>query len=156
MGVVMGAFWQNLRYGVRTLAKSPGFAAIAIATLALGIGANTAIFSVVNGLFLHPPGVSQPDRVVVQRVRYLKLGLTNIMVSAADFARMRDSRQVFQSAALADTGDFNYSAGEFPQRLRGANVSWQWFQVFGARPILGRVFTRQEDQPNANHEVVLA
>jgi predicted permease len=152
----MGNFLQNVRYGLRALAKSPGFAAVAILTLALGIGANTAIFSVVNGLFLHPPGVAQPDRVVVERVHYLKLGLTNIVVSAPDFARMRDSKNIFQSAALETMDDFNYSTGEFPQRLRGAGVSWQWFEVFGARPILGRVFRPEEDQPNANHEIVLA
>lgn len=152
----MGTFLQNVRYGFRALAKAPGFAIIAILTLALGIGANTAIFSVVNGLFLHPAGVAQPDRVVVQRVHYTKLGLTNIVVSATDYARVRDSKNIFQSAALEMGADFNYNAGEFPQRLRGAEVSWQWFTVFGARPILGRVFTPAEDQPNANHELVLA
>ncbi|HEX5424210.1 MAG TPA: ABC transporter permease [Candidatus Acidoferrales bacterium] len=152
----MGMFWQNVRAGFRGLAKSPGFAVIAILTLALGIGANTAIFSVVNGLFLHPAGVAQPDRVVVQRVRYVKLGLTNIAVSAPDYARVRDSKNLFQSAALETGADFNYSTGDFPQRLQGAEVSWQWFNVFGARPILGRAFTPEEDQPNANHEVVLA
>jgi putative ABC transport system permease protein len=150
------SFWQDLRYGLRALAKSPGFAAIAILTLALGVGANTAIFSVVNGLFLHPPGVTAPGRVVVQRVRYLKLGLLNIVVSVPDFARVRDSKQVFQSAALEDGSDFNYSTGDFPERLRGARVSWQWFDVFGAKAILGRVFTPEEDKPNANHEAVLA
>ena len=152
----MGIFWQNVRAGFRGLAKSPGFAVIAILTLALGIGANTAIFSVVNGLFLHPAGVAQPDRVVVQRVRYVKLGLTNIAVSAPDYARVRDSKNLFQSAALETGADFNYSTGDFPQRLQGAEVSWQWFNVFGARPILGRAFTPEEDQPNANHEAILA
>ena len=152
----MAAFLQDLRFGFRALGKSPGFTAIATLTLALAIGANTAIFSVVNGLFLHPPGVTNPDRVVVQRVRYGKLGLTSIVVSAPDFAQVRDSKNIFQSAALETTSDFNYSVGEFPERLRGAQVSWQWFDVFGARPILGRPFTPEEDQPNANHEVVLA
>jgi len=152
----MGTFWQDVRFGLRALAKSPVFTAVAILTLALGIGTNTAIFSVVNGLFLHPPGVMQPDRVVVQRVRYGKLGLKSIVISAPDFAQVRDSKNIFQSAALEATSDFNYSTGEFPERLRGAQVSWQWFDVFGARPILGRVFAPEEDQPNANREVVLA
>jgi predicted permease len=152
----MGTFLQDVRFGLRALAKSPGFTAVAILTLALGIGTNTAIFSVVNGLFLHPPGVMQPDRVVVQRVRYGKLGLKSIVISAPDFAQVRDSKNIFQSAALETTSDFNYSTGEFPERLRGAQVSWQWFDVFGARPILGRVFAPEEDQPNANREVVLA
>ena len=152
----MVTVWQDLRFGFRALMKSPAFAAVAILTLALGIGANTAIFSVVNGLFLHPSGVTDPDRVVVQRVRYGKLGLKSIVVSAPDFAQVRDSRSIFQSAALETASDFNYSNGEFPERLVAAQVSWQWFDVFGAHPILGRVFTPEEDQPNANHEVVLA
>src|ERR1051326_2908109 len=116
----MGTFLQNVRFGLRALAKSPGFTAVAILTLALGIGTNTAIFSVVNGLFLHPPGVMQPDHVVVQRVRYGKLGLKSIVISAPDFAQVRDSKNIFQSAALETTSDFNYSTGEFPERLRGA------------------------------------
>ena len=152
----MKTFFLDVRFGFRALAKSPGFASVAILTLALGIGANTAIFSVMNGLFLHPPGVTQPDRVVAQRVRYGKLGLKSIVVSAPDFVQVHDSKNIFQSAAIETTAAFNYSTGEFPERLRGAQVSWQWFDVYGARPILGRVFTPDEDQPNANHEVILA
>jgi predicted permease len=148
--------WRDAIFGCRMLRKSPGFAAVAILTLALGIGVNTAIFSVVNGLFLHPPGVNQPDRLVVLRARYGKLGLRSLVVSAPDFAQIRDSKSIFQYAALEAPSDFNYSTGAFPERLRGAQVSWQWFDVFGARPMLGRVFTPEEDQPNAGHEVVLA
>jgi predicted permease len=152
----MKTFILDLKYGQRMLAKNPGFTAVAVLTLALGIGANTAIFSVVNGLFLHPPGVQKPERVVVLRARYSKLGLNNIVVSAPDFAQMRDSRQIFAFASLENTTNFNYSAREFPTQLQGAMVSSPWFDVFGAKPILGRVFTPEEDQPKANHEVVLA
>jgi len=152
----MNSFFQDVRSGIRMMAKSPGFTAIAVLTLALGIGANTAIFSVINRLFLHPPGVKDPGTVVVQRVRYAKLGLKSIVVSVPDFAQVRDSKQIFQSAALESIAAFNYSTREFPERLLGAQVSWQWFDVFGARPILGRVFTPEEDRPNANHEIVLA
>jgi predicted permease len=147
---------QDVRYAFRMLAKSPGFAAIAVLTLALGIGANTAIFSVVNGLFLHPRGISHPEQVVAIRVCYEKLNLKSIVISAPDFTLMRENRNIFASAALQDSSDFNYAAGHFPQRLRGAKVSWQWFQVFGAKPMLGRVFTPEEDQPHADQEVVLA
>ncbi|HKW90079.1 MAG TPA: ABC transporter permease [Candidatus Acidoferrales bacterium] len=152
----MGTILQDLRFGLRMLVKSPGFTTVAVLTLALGIGANTAIFSVVNALFLHPPGVAHPESVVVQRARYAKLGLNNIVVSAPDFVQVRDSKQFFSSAALETSMDFNYTAGEWPERLQGAQVSWQWFDVFGAKPILGRDFTPEEDQPNANHEVVLS
>lgn len=152
----MNTLLQDVRFGLRALAKSPGFAAVAILTLALGIGANTAIFSVVNTLFLHPPGVAQPDRVVVQRARYNKLGLKNIVVSVPDYAQVRDSKNVFATAALCTQTTFNYTAGDFPQQLRGALVTWQWFDVFGHKPAAGRVFTADEDQPNANHEVILS
>ena len=138
------------------LAKSPGLTLVAVLTLALGIGANTAIFSVINALFLHPPGIAHAERVVALRVRYSKLGLPNIGASAPDFAQIRDSRQIFASAALETSADFNYTGGERPERLRGVRTSWQWFEVFGASPIIGRVFTPEEDQPNANHEVVLS
>jgi hypothetical protein len=147
---------QDMRYAFRMLAKSPGFAAIAVLTLALGIGANTAIFSVMNGLFLHPRGISHPEQVVAIRVRYEKLNLNSIIISAPDFNLMRENKNIFASAALQDSSDFNYAVGDFPQRLRGAKVSWQWFQVFGAKPMLGRVFTPEEDQPHADQEVVLA
>jgi predicted permease len=152
----MNTIVQDVRYALRMLMKAPAFTAIAILTLALGIGANTAIFSVMNALFLHPPGVAHPEQVVAQRVRYVKLGLKNISVSAPDFAQMRDSKNLFASGALETEADFNYTGGEYPQKLQGAQVSWQWFDVFGAKPILGRVFTAVEDQPNANHEVVLS
>ncbi|HXJ93127.1 MAG TPA: ABC transporter permease [Terriglobia bacterium] len=149
-------FLRDLKYAARTLGASPGFTAIAILTLALGIGANTAIFSVVNTLFLHPPGVAQPDRVVAQRAYYKKLGLKNIVVSIPDYAQVRDSKNIFATAAACIGGTFNYTAGDFPERLQGALVTWQWFDVFGEKPIVGRVFTPAEDQPNANREVVLS
>jgi predicted permease len=138
------------------LAKSGGLTAVAVLTLALGIGANTAIFSVMNALFLHPPGIAQSERVVALRVRYSKLGLNNIAVSAPDFAQVRDSKKIFSSAAMETPAAFNYTGGERPEKLQGARVSWQWFDVLGAKPIVGRVFTSEEDQPNANREVVLA
>lgn len=152
----MNTLLQDVRHGLRALTKSPGFAVIAILTLALGIGANSAIFSVVNALFLHPQGVGQPDRVVVQRARYGKLGLNNIVVSLPDYARMRDSTKIFAAAAAETESDFNYTGGEYPEDLQGALVTWQWFDVFGAKPVAGRVFTQAEDQPNANHEVILS
>jgi putative ABC transport system permease protein len=153
---MLNAIRQDMRYGLRVLAKSPAFTSVAVLTLALGIGANTAVFSVFNALFLHPPGVADPGQVVVQRVRYGKLGLKNISVSAPDFVRLRDSKEVFSAAAIETTADFNYTAESGPERLNGALVSWQWFDVFGAKPVLGRVFTADEDQPNANREVVLS
>jgi len=127
-----------------------------IAALALGVGANTAIFSLVNQLLLNPPGISNPDRMVAVRAKYDKLGLKNIPLSARDFADVRDSTQIFSNAAMMGEGDFNYTGGELPERLQGASVSVQWFEVFGAKPYLGRTFLPEEDLPNGNPVAVLS
>src|SRR5438552_10732248 len=147
---------SNLRFASRSLIKSPGFALTSVAALALGVGANTAIFSLVNQLLLNPPGISNPDRIVAVRVKYDKLSLKSISLSPTDFADVRNSTQVFGRAALMQEGDFNYTGGEAPERLQGASVSVQWFEVFGARPILGRTFQPEEDLPNGNPAVVLS
>jgi len=154
----MAGMLQDLRYCWRGLLKSPGFLLAAVLTLALGIGANTAVFSVMNAILLNPSGIPHPDRVVALRVRYAKVGdLQNINMSAPDFGDAVTGKDIFTSAAVMQGGAFNYSGdGATPERLVGARVSWQWFDVFWARPHLGRVFRPEEDQPNANHEVVLA
>ena len=152
----MNTLIQDVRYAIRVLGKNPGFTIVAVLTLAMGIGANAAIFSVVNGLLLHPAGIPHPDRVVAVRVRYDKLNLKSIVASPTDFRDVRDSREVFAAAAAQDNRDFSYRSGDWPLRLRGAAVSRDWFAVFEAKPILGRTFTAEEDQPNANHEVVLS
>ena len=152
----MRTLLQDVRYAVRMLAKAPGFTVVAVLTLALGIGANTAIFSVVNGLLLHPYGIAHPERLLAIRARYEKLNLKNIVISAPDYTFVRDNTKMFAAAAIENQSDFNYSTGSWPLRLRGARVSWQWFDVFEARPLMGRVFTPEEDQPNANREVLLA
>ena len=152
----MRALWKDFRYAVRTLLKTPGYTLVAVATLALGIGANTAIFSVVNQVLLNPAGVAHPERIVSLRVRYDKLALRNIGVSIPDFADVLHSAQQFDSAALIEQGDFNYTGSTAPERLRGANVTWRWFDVFGAKAKLGRVFQPEEDRPSANREVVLS
>ena len=152
----MGNFWADVKYGLRVLAKNRGFTIVAVLTLALGIGANTAIFSAVNGLLLHPAGIPHPERLAAIRVRYEKLNLKNIVASAPDFTFVRDNHQIFAAAAMQRDGGFNYTGGEFPVRLRGSMVTWQWFEVFEAKPLLGRVFAPEEDQYGANHEVVLA
>jgi predicted permease len=152
----MGALWQDVVFGTRMLRKNLGFTAVAVLTLALGIGASTAIFSVVNTLLLHPAGIAHPERLAAIRVRYEKLDLKSIVISAPDFGFVRDNKQVFAAAAAETEGDISYTGGNWPERLRGAKVSWQWFDVFEAKPLLGRVFTPEDDQPKADHEIVLS
>jgi len=146
----------DLRYAARGLRHSPAFTVVAVLTLALGIGANTAIFSLVNQLLLHPPGIDHPERVVGLRTEYQKLNLAFNGSSAANLPDLRASANVFEHAAIAQRGDLNYTDGPNPERLRGSAVSAEWFDVFGAKPLLGRVFTSQEDQPNLNRVAVLS
>ena len=152
----MRALWKDSRYAIRTLLKTPGYTIVALATLALGIGANTAIFSVVNQVLLNPAGVAHPERIVSVQARYDRLALHNIGVSIPDFADVLHSTQQFDAVALIDRGDFNYTGSTVPERLVGASVTWRWFDVFGAKAKLGRVFQPEEDRPNANREVVLS
>src|SRR5262249_51640059 len=119
----MTALFADLRYALRTLVKSPGFATTSVAALALGIGANTAIFSVVNEVLLNPAGVRNPERIVALRVKYDKLALRSIPVSNPDFADVKNSTNLFASGALIGPGDFIYTGSEIPERLQGATVT---------------------------------
>src|SRR5262249_9911154 len=113
-------------------------------------------FGAINRLLLHPSGVSEPDRVVVIRSGYDKLNIRNLVVSFSDFNQVSDSSDVFSAAAIAKTASFTYIGDQYPQRLAALRVSWRWFDVFGARPALGRLFTAQEDRPGKDHEVIIS
>src|SRR5580704_17000690 len=98
-----------LRIACRSLAKSAGFSLTVIAAMSLGIGANAAIFSVVNQLLLNPVGFYQPERIASLRVKYDKLALTSIPVSVPDFAELQKRSHLFESGALLDESDYNYT-----------------------------------------------
>jgi predicted permease len=153
----MRGFLQDLRYSFRQLKKSPGFAITAALTLALGIGANVAVFTVMNAALLNPSGIPHPQKVVALRAGY-KLGdLASISLSPGDLEDAMEGKGVFTSAAGMNPANFNYSGDSAtPELLQGAKVTWQWFDVFWARPLLGRVFRAEEDQPGAEHEVILS
>ncbi|HYK58394.1 MAG TPA: ABC transporter permease [Bryobacteraceae bacterium] len=153
---ILDTIVQDLRYAFRQFRKAPVFTAVGVATLALGIGANTAVFSVVNQILLHPAGIKDPDGLVAIREKFDRLNLKSINVSPPVFADARDSRQIFEHTAVARATGFNYSFQSVPERLEASAVSAEWFDVFGAKPLLGRVFLPEEDQPNANHVVVLS
>ncbi len=154
----MRGFLQDLRYSLRQLRKSPAFAVTAVLTLALGIGANVAVFTVMNATLLNPSGVPHADGVVAVRAGYNIGDLGNINLSAPDFEDASEGKDVFTSAAAMAGMDYNYqpAGAASPELLRGARVTWQWFDVFWSKPVLGRVFRSEEDQPGAQHEVVLA
>src|ERR1017187_2870532 len=135
----MPALWKDSRYAVRTLLKTPGYTVVALATLALGIGANTAIFSVVNQVLLNPAGIAHPERIVSVQVRYEKLALRNIGVSIPDFADVLPGTQQGKAAARSERGDYNYTGATGPERLRGANVTWRVGDGCGSKAKLVRV-----------------
>jgi predicted permease len=156
----MHSIAQDLRHVLRQLRHSPGFAITAVLTLALGIGANTAIFSVMNAVLLNPSGIPRASGVVALRARYLSANnadLTNIAISAPDFADALHGTDTFSSAAVMATRSYNLSGeAREPEQLPAARVSSRYFEVFQARPALGRVFQPEEDVPGAEHEVVLS
>jgi predicted permease len=147
---------DDVRYAVRQLFRAPTFAIVTILTLALGVGANTAIFSVIQAVLLHPSGVQDPERVASFHAKYTQLNLPSIGVSAPDFADAQSMHAMVDAAAMVQAASFNATFDARTQHLRAARVSQQWFQVFGAEPILGRTFLPEEDQKGAERVIVLS
>jgi predicted permease len=141
---------------MRQLFRAPTFTIVTILTLALGVGANTAIFSVIQAVLLHPSGVQDPERVASFHAKYTQLNLPSIGVSAPDFADAQSMHGLVDTAAMVQQASFNAAFDARTQHLRAGKVSWQWFQVFGAEPILGRTFLREEDQKGAERVIVLS
>ncbi len=146
----------DLRYAARQLVKAPGFALTAVLTLALGIGANTAIFCVVNAVLRHPAGVDHPEQVAVLHTRYSMFTLDVPDVSIPVYSTGAGLHNLVEAAAVEQAGSFNIERDGRAEHVAAARVSWQWFQVYGAQPILGRTFTADEDQPNAGPVAVLS
>ena len=139
--------WQDVRYGLRMLRKSPGFTAVAVLTLALGIGANTALFSVVNGVLLNPLPYPQPDRLVVIYAR--ELGLTHGRISYPNFLDwVRENRSFSALAAYRDDFFLLTGTGD-PESVPVERVSASFFPLLGVKPVVGHMFRPEEDQIGA-------
>jgi putative ABC transport system permease protein len=137
---------QDLRFGLRQLRRNPGFTAVAVITLALGIGANTAVFSVVSGVLLRRLPYRDPDRLVWVNEFWPRLN--NAIVPSPDFLNWRGQNLVFESvAAYGGFGELNLSGSGEPERIDGIGVTWDFFPMLGTRPALGRNFLPEEDQP---------
>ncbi|HEX6693935.1 MAG TPA: ABC transporter permease [Longimicrobiales bacterium] len=152
----MEAILQDFRYGARRLLRSPGFSALVIITLALGIGANTAIFSVVNALLLRPLPYTNPGQLVTIEHVYPSLDDLHAPVSAQGFKVYRDETKSFTGVAVQTGGGVNLTGIGEPERLVGSRVSAQYFSTYGAQPAMGRVFLPEEDQPGAAKVAVLS
>jgi putative ABC transport system permease protein len=147
---------HDLRYAARLQRKNPGFTIIAIIALALGIGANTAIFSVVNTVLLRPLPYKDPERLVMVWEDATKSGYPRDTPAAANFVDWRDQSQNFEGMAAIADESFNLTGSGDPERLEGRRVSANMFPLLGVDPQIGRVFTAAEDQPGAQRVVVLS
>jgi putative ABC transport system permease protein len=151
-GGFMETVWQDLRYSARMLFKHPGFTLVAVLTLSLGIGANTAIFSIVNAVLLRPFPYQAPEQLVI--VGEFAPGGS---VSYPNFVDYRDDRSVFEAAsAVRSNESYNFSGAGEPERLQGRLVSAGFLTLLGVKPLIGRDFLPEDDRPGANPAVMLS
>ena len=141
----MTSLIQDIRYGLRTLGKSPGFTIVAVVTLALGIGANTAIFSIVNAVLLKPLPVPEPDRLLLVTSAFSNQADANrpFAMSYPDFFDMRAAAKSFTGLASYHGDNFTLTGLAQPLHVTGSTVSGDFFSVIGKQPFLGRGFTRE-------------
>jgi len=150
----MDHFWQDLRHGLRTMRAHPGFTAVAVLTIALGIAANTAIFSAVNALLLRPLPVRDVDRLVFGMA--LREGTDPFGTSMLDYASYREQARSFANVGLATRRQFALIGADEPQHLNGAAVTASYLATLGVEPELGRLFTAEEDQPGGPPLVLIS
>jgi len=149
--------FQDLRYGVRMLRKEPGFTLVAVMTLALGIGANSAIFSVVNAVLLRPLPYTSPEQLVQVWEHYRPQNNPRKSVAPANYLDWRAQNRVFERIAAIDPfPSFNLTGPEGPDRIQAARTSADFFPLFGATPTLGRYFLSDEEQPGRNRVAVVS
>jgi predicted permease len=150
----MEAFWKDVRFGVRMLIGSPGFTATAILTLALGIGANTALFSVVNGVLLNPLRFPQADRLVTlyENKPHFEYG----SISYPNFLDWQNNNRTFQSMAAYRPDDFSVTGTGDPERVEGVMVSAEFFPTLEVQPVLGRGFSAEEDRLGGKPVVLIS
>jgi putative ABC transport system permease protein len=148
--------WQDLRYGVRMLMKQPGFTAVAVLTLALGIGANTAIFSVVNALLLRPLPFADAEQLVMIWGKAPAAGIKRLFVSVPEFLDYRERTHAFAQVGVYGGTDFTLTGQGEAERLNGAFVSTNLLALLGVKPVLGRYFLLEEEQPDRARVVLLS
>src|SRR2546423_12563106 len=147
---------NNLRYALRQLRKSPGFTFVAVLTLALGIGANTAIFTVVNAVLLSPLPYPDADRLVMVNSRNFQENLKGLGFAPSGFREVEKQGTSFDAFAATRYNYDNLNAVEKPTSLTGSAVTQDYFKVLGERPLIGRTFTKDDGAANAKAMVVLS
>jgi putative ABC transport system permease protein len=152
----MLTLWQDLRYGLRLLAKSRGFTALAVLALALGIGANTAIFSVANAFLRKPVSFPQLDRLVAIQSLAPEQTVGWNGVSPADYLDWKRQSRSFEQMAAIEESNVNLTGNAEPERVLGSFVSANYFDVLRVKPAMGRAFLPEEEQPGHNQEAILS
>jgi putative ABC transport system permease protein len=152
----MNTFWQDLRYGARVLLKNPGFTLIAVLSLALGIGANTAIFSLVDAVLLRPLPFHEPERLVMVWEDATSLGFPRNTPAPANYADWKAQNQVFEDMAALSWDNFALTEEGEPEKVEAQAVTANFFPLLGVKPMLGRAFTQEEDRPGANRVVLIS
>jgi putative ABC transport system permease protein len=152
----METLLKDFRYGVRSLLQRPGFAAVAVLTLALGIGANTAIFSVVNAVLLRPLPFADPDRLVMYWEDASFAGFPRNTPAAANYVDIKSQNQVFEGMAATNRRSFNLTGDGEPEKVETYAVTADFFPLLGVQPALGRAILPEEDKPGANRVVMLS
>src|SRR3989442_10309986 len=150
----MTSFWQDVRYGLRVLAKNPGFTAIAVLTLALGIGANTALFSLVNGVLLNPLPFPNPDELVALYAKSPTFQESSI--AYLNFLDWQKDNHSFASLSAFRSDDYNMTGAGEPERVHIHMISAEFFPALGLQPLLGRAFRPEEDQAGAGPVAILS
>ena len=152
----METLLKDIRYAVRGLVKRPGFTVIALLTLALGIGANTAIFSVVNAVLLRPLPFRDPEQVVIVWEDASFAGFPHNTPAPANYIDWKNQNQSFSDMAASAEVSFNITGDGDPERVTAFAVTHNFFPLFGVQPLLGRSFLPEEDRPGGNKVIVLS
>jgi putative ABC transport system permease protein len=152
----MGTIWQDLRYGWRMLRQSPGFTAVAVLTLAIGIGANAAIFSVINTVLLRPLPFPDSNQIVLVWDTDANRNIARSTASVAEFLDWRDQNHVFQELSAWRTWFYSLTGTGEPEQVWGVHSSGNFFRLLGVAPALGRDFTAEEEQPGHEQVVIIS
>src|SRR5215470_15565379 len=156
LGVIMQTIWQDLRYGARMLMKKPGFTIVAVLTLALGIGANTAIFSVVDAVLLRPLPFPNPEQIVLVRDDLTGRQLEDVGMSVDELRDFQERSGVFEQISAVWPVDANLTGSDRPERIELLAVSPNYFSLLGASAQLGRVFGPQDQALGFAEAVVIS
>jgi putative ABC transport system permease protein len=152
----MSELVSDIRYALRNLRKNPGFMTVAVLTLALGIGANSAIFSVVNGVVLKPLAYARPDRLVGIYSQFPTLGFDKFWISPPEYLELRERSRSYEAIGGYRTGQVSLGGGDAPMRVTSAVVTADFFRALGVNPLHGRTFTAEEDLPGGPPVIVLS